>query len=123
MANTGKVLGEQGLAQEYAPMPAAQYPRPTGILIRPPTALLLAVLFLGSVVGAYSIGRTSSAPPSQAVVAAGPGPEIVANRSLEDIQRQRELNQARNTNTEVVVPNPGTNQTVIQRSNPPASTY
>lgn len=107
MAHTGKVLNEQGIAQEYAPMPAAQQ-APTGILIRPPTALLLAVLFLGSVVGAYSIGRVSSIPPQQAMPIAGPADPVVANRTSEDIDRQRQINDARNNATQATLTTPVT---------------
>ena len=35
MGNTGKVLGEQGIAEEYAPLPASPMARQPGILIRP----------------------------------------------------------------------------------------
>ena len=106
MAHTGKILGEQGLAQEYAPMPPLSIRSRRGPVS--PRRPFLAVLFLGSIVA-----RQHQAHSSARIAGGGcrwSGPEIVANRSLEDIQRQRELNQARNTNTEVVVPNPGTNQ-------------
>ena len=82
MANTGKVLppGEPGIAEEYAPLPSTNtLGQPKGILIRPPTALLLAVLVIGAVVGAYTFGRSSVAPQT-ASPAVGPAPSGAGGR-------------------------------------------
>ena len=119
MGNTGKVLGEQGIAEEYAPLPASPMARQPGILIRPPTALLLSVLFLGAVVGAYGIGRLSAVPPTQISATVGPAGGGIGDRSLQDIQQQKAINDARNAHrVEAQVPNPNQQNTRVSGVKP-----
>lgn len=104
MGNTGASLSHAGHDQDAeldtVAMPAIG--RPRGLLIRPPMALLLGVLFVASVVGAYALGGAGGSAAT--VGGVGPAPDGAGQRSVEEIAAQQRLIEQQRTTQATVDP-------------------
>lgn len=68
--------------------------RPRGLLLTPALALMLAVLFVASVVGAYALGSSGPQPSAGGL---GPAPGEAGSRDAQTIAQQREQQREQST--------------------------